>query len=86
MFKEHDVISSWAVLGLVDIKMKFQAASTFWLQLVQGLCSCGQKFSSEAGICCKKQDRNVYQAFICIFSGNWKFGDSVIWQNYSLNC
>ena len=37
MFKEHDVISSWAVLGLVDIKMKFQAASTFWLQLVQGL-------------------------------------------------
>ena len=55
MFKEHDVISSWAVLGLVDIKMKFQAASTFWLQLVQGLCSCGRSFHLRRGSAVKNK-------------------------------
>ena len=33
-----------------------------------------------------KQLRNVCQAFICVFLGNWEFPDSAMWQNYSLNC
>ena len=34
---------------MVGIKVKFQASLTFWFQPVQGLCSCGQQFSSGGG-------------------------------------
>ena len=34
----------------------------------------------------KKQLRNVHQDFNLYLSGNWEFGDAVMWQNYSLNC
>ena len=34
VFREQDVINSWPVLGLVGIKVKFQASSTFWFQPV----------------------------------------------------
>ena len=44
------VISSCTVLRLVGIKVKFQASPTFWFQPVQGLCSCGQQFSSGGGL------------------------------------
>ena len=67
------MISSWTVLGLVGIKVKFQASSTFWFQPVQGLCSCGQQFSSRrgwGGLLPVKQVRNVCQAFVKIFRGS----------------
>ena len=34
VFKEQAMISLWTVLGLVGIKVKFQASSTFWFQPV----------------------------------------------------
>ena len=33
-------------IRLVGIKVKFQASSTLWFQLVQGLCACGHQFSA----------------------------------------
>ena len=46
LFKEQGVISSWTILGLVGIKVKFQASSIFWFQPVQHLWSHGQQFLS----------------------------------------
>ena len=46
VFREQDVVISWPVLGLAGIKVKFQASTAFWFQPVQGLCPCGQRFSS----------------------------------------
>lgn len=40
------MISRWTVLRLLGIKVQFQASSTFCVQPVSGLCSCGQQFSS----------------------------------------
>lgn len=45
-----DVISLCIVLRLVDIKVKFQASSTFGSQQVQGLCACGHCFLSGGGL------------------------------------
>ena len=50
MSKEKGSISSWTALGLIGVKVKFQVSSTFCFQLVKGLCSCGQQFSSEEGV------------------------------------
>ena len=37
-------------IRLVGIKVKFQASSTLWFQLVQGLCACGQQFSADGDL------------------------------------
>ena len=34
VLKEQGMISSWTILGLVGIKVKFQASSTLWFQSV----------------------------------------------------
>ena len=34
VFEEQGAISLWTVLGLVGTKVKFQASSAFWFQLV----------------------------------------------------
>ena len=44
------MISRWTVLRLLGIKVQFQASSTFCVQPVSGLCSCGQQFSSGGGL------------------------------------
>ena len=38
--------SSYTVLRLVGIKVKFQTSPVFWFQLVWGLHACSQQFSS----------------------------------------
>ena len=37
-------------IRLVGIKVKFQASSTLWFQLVQGLCACGHQFSPDGDL------------------------------------
>ena len=66
------MIRLWTVLGLVGIKVKFQASSGFWFQLVEGLCSCGQQFSSGEGSASCKNDLGMCVRPLSIFlSGNW---------------
>ena len=85
VFMEQSVISSWIFLRLVGITVMFQAASTFWFQSVEGLCSCGQQFSSGWGSAsCKNNLECVSGLYLCL-SGNWEYDDSMIWQNYRLN-
>ena len=90
MLNEQGVVSMWAVLGLVGFKVKFQA-SAFWFQPVQGLCSCGQQFSSRGrGLLpfkkTKKKTQECVSGLQLYLSGNWEFGDAAMGHNYSLNC
>ena len=84
MLNEQGVVSMWAVLGLVGFKVKFQA-SAFWFQPVQGLCSCGQQFSSGGGLLPISAIQECVSGVYLYLSENWEFSDSAMWQNYSLN-
>ena len=68
LFKEQGMISSQTVLGLVGIKMIFQASLTFWFME-------SAVFIWRKSAPCEKRLRNVCQAFIYIFRGT---GSSVI--------
>ena len=97
MFKEQGVISLWTVLGLVG--QLVDSSRTGWHQgevsnIINFLVSTslGSVFFWSAifiwrgSASYKKQLRNVCQDFNLCRSGNWAFGDAVMWQNYSLNC
>ena len=78
VFKEQGVISSWTVLGLIGIKVKFQASSTFWFQLAWALCSCGQQFPSRGGLLHTKTILECVSGLYFYLSGNWEFTDSAM--------
>ena len=81
------MISSWAILRLVGIKLKFQVSPTFLFQPTQSLCTCGQQFLSGGGSASHKNNLGVLVSGLYLYlSGNSEFGDSAIWQIYSLNC
>ena len=70
------VLSSCTFLGLVGIKVKFQASSASWFQPVQGLCSSSRQFSSGGCLLPVKANQDVCQSFL--LSGNCEFGDSTV--------
>lgn len=66
--------------------MRFQkkTSSAFWFQPVWGLCACDSSFhlgGGGRGSASYKNNRNVSSLYLYL-SGNWEFGDSVMWQNY----
>ena len=91
------MVISWPVLGLAGIKVKFQASTAFWFQPVQGLCPCGQRFSSgqwvffssgvRGGLLPVKTETTYecVSGFIYVFQ---RTGSSVTltWLSYHLNC
>ena len=78
------VISSCTILRLVGIKVKFQTSST-WFQPVQGLCACGQQFSSGGSLLHIKTTQECVSGLYLYLSGNCVFSDSM-WQICSLSC
>ena len=77
------MISLCIVLWSVGIKMKLPA---LWFQPVQGLCACGQQFSSSVSLLPAKTTQECVSDFYLYLSGNWEFSDSAAWLVYSLNC
>lgn len=84
------VISLCTVLGLVGMKVKFRASSTFCFQPVQDLCSCGQQFLSGGGLLPVETTQKCVSGLHPYLSGNWEFGVSMWWifslNSYQLPC
>lgn len=70
VFKEQGVISWWRILGLVATKMKFQASTIFWFQLLLGwMFLWSAVFVWWWSTSCKKHLAVCVRLFIYIFQG-----------------
>ena len=85
VFKEQCVTNSWTILGLVGIKVKFQASSIFRFQSVQSLCFHGQQvFIWNWSASCKN---NLAMCVMPLYiSEKQEFSVSAMWLNSNLNC
>ena len=85
VFKKQGVISSWTILELVGIKVKFSS-------IIKLLVSTSLQFTFLLSavfiwIGVFFLEKTVQESGLYLYlSGNWEFSDSAMWQNYSLNC
>ena len=94
MFKEQGVISSWTVLGSVGNKVKFQALSTFRVNLLLSTSPVSMLLWSAVFICGQGGVGEVVRFLknnlgMCVRPLSISFRklgvcDSVMWKNYRL--